>query len=343
MPANAMPANAMPANAMPANAMPANAMPANASDPRQRDPLRRPTGLDTSCILVRMSDQHDQEPGPEREPVAPLQARPEPARKAILGAARRRFTEDPATLSIQGVAAEAGVSRQTVHHYFGGLRGLRAALAAEGLDTATAGDEPTSDRLIDAAVRLLSRPGGGLISIEAIAAEAGLTKGAVYHHFEDRSKLLRAVARRVSPVEEMRARIEPSVELGAREGLITIARAYYEAMRARADLVRNLAANSTQDPELARAVMAEIIGQGAPLMLAWFAVQIQKGNLRPTDPALLIQALFGPVFLLIVLGPAVFAELSRIGITPAIDNVEAYVDLLLHGVAQPQDSQGGTR
>ena len=50
-----------------------------------------------------------------------------------------------------------------------------------------------------------------------------------------------------------------------------------------------------------------------------------------TDPALLIQALFGPVFLLIVLGPAVFDELSRIGITPAIDNVEAYVDLLEHG------------
>ena len=263
---------------------------------------------------------------------------PEPTRDAILGAARRRFQADPATLTIQEVAAEAGVSRQTVHHYFGGLKGLRAALAAEGLDTATAGDEPTRDRLIDAAVRLLSRPGAGLPSIEAIAAEAGMTKGAVYHHFEDRAELLRAVARRVSPVDEMRARIEPSVELSARDGLIVIARAYYEAMRKRADLVRNLAANSSADPELARIVMSEIIGQGAPMMVAWFGLQIQKGNLRQTDPALLIQALFGPVFLLIVLGPAVFDELSRIGITPAIDNVEAYVDLLLHGAARPEAS-----
>ena len=276
--------------------------------------------LDITCILVRTSDQS--------------------TRETILSAARRQIQESPPALSVQAVAAEARVSRQTVHHYFGGLRGLRAALAADGLDTSSAQDEPTRDRLIDAAQRLFSRPGGGLISIEAIAAEAGLTKGAVYHHFADRAELLREVARRVSPVEEMRAQIEPSIGLGAREGLIAIATAYYAAMRARADLVRNLAANSSQDPELARVVMSEMLGQGAPLMLAWYGLQVQKGNLRPIDPALLIQGLFGPVFLLIVLGPAVFDGLAQIGIRPAIDNVEAYVDLLLHGAAQPDSSLG---
>jgi AcrR family transcriptional regulator len=264
-------------------------------------------------------------------------------RDAILAAARRLFLAHPATLSIQLIAAEAGVSRQTVHHYFGGLKGLRVALAAEGLDTATLQDEPTRDRLIDAGERLFSRPGAGLISIEAISAEAGLTKGAFYHQFVDRGELLRAVARRVSPVEEIRAEIQPSIELGAREGLIAITRAYYEAMRKRADLVRNLAANSSKDPELARVVMAEIIGQGAPMILAWFALQSQKGTLRPIDPSLLIQGLFGPVFLLIVLGPAVFDELAQFGIHPAIDNVEAYVDLVLHGAARPEDSLGDAR
>ena len=281
--------------------------------------------LDTTCILVRMSDQS-----------------PDPTtRNAILSAARRAASNDLATLSVQGVAIEAGVSRQTVHHYFGGLKGLRAALAAEGLDTATAQDEPTRDRLIDAAVRLFSRPDGGLISIEAIAAEAALTKGAVYHHFTDRAELLRAVARRVSPVDEMRAQILPSVGLGAREGLIAITRAYYAAMRKRADLVRNLAANSSQDPELARVVMSEMIGQGMPMMLAWFGLQVQKGNLREIDFSLVIQGLFGPVFLLIVLGPTVFDELAQIGVHPAIDNVEAYVDLLLHGAATPDSNPGG--
>jgi AcrR family transcriptional regulator len=261
-------------------------------------------------------------------------------REAILAAARNRLARGDG-LAVQAVAAEAGVSRQTVHSHFGGARGLRVALAAEGVDVGSASEGPTRDRLVEAAVRLFARPGAGQISIENISAEAGLTKGAFYHHFADRAELLHAVARPVSPVEEMRAQIEPAAQLTAREGLTAIARAYYEAMRERADLVRNLAANSSQDSELTRIVMAEIIGQGAPLMLAWFALQIQKGNLRPVDPALLIQALFGPVFLVIVLGPALFDDLARIGIRPAIDDVEAYVDLILRGAAPVENSTGG--
>ena len=104
-------------------------------------------------------------------------------------------------------------------------------------------------------------------------------------------------------------------------------------MRSRADIIRNLAANSSRDPELAGVVMTEIIGQGAPLLLGWFGTQVSRGRLRPVDPTLVIQALFGPVFLLITLGPAVFDEISKAGIHPAIDNVEAYVDLLLRGIA----------
>jgi AcrR family transcriptional regulator len=282
--------------------------------------------------------------GAERSPAGAA------TRKAILAAARRLLLAGEG-LSIRAIAAEAGVSRQTVHSHFGGAGGLRAALAADGLTVPPNPTEPTEERLVEAGVRLLSRPGGGLISIEAIAAEAGLTKGAFYHHFADRSEFLKAVARRVSPVDELRAKLEPGIDLPAREGLIAIARAYYAAMRARADLIRNLAASSARDPELAAVVMNEIIGQGAPLMLAWFGLQVERGYLRPVNPTLVIQALFGPVFLMIVLGPAVFEEIARYGILPAVDNVEAYVDLVLQGIAAPnqpsqspsQPSQSGGR
>jgi AcrR family transcriptional regulator len=267
--------------------------------------------------------------------------RPADSRAAILAAARKLILGGE-ELSVAAVAAEAGVSRQTVHARFGGARGLRAALAAEGLLEPAAGEAArTPDRLIEAAVRLLSQPGGGFVSIEAIAAEAGLTKGAVYHHFADRREILRAVARRVSPVEEMKAKIMPAAELSAREGLIAIASAYYDAMRDRADLIRNLAANYSRDPELASVVISEIIGEGAPMMMLWFAYQVERGQLRPVDPAFVIQSLFGPVFLLIVLGPGVFGELSQIGIHPAVDNVEAYVDMLLGGLAPAGHDNGG--
>jgi AcrR family transcriptional regulator len=261
------------------------------------------------------------------------------ARQEILRAARRQFGADPPRLSIKAVASESGVSRQTVHHYFGGLRGLRAALAAEGLDTSSAQDEPTRDRLIDAAVRILSRPGGGFVSIESIAAEAGLTKGAFYHHFADRAELLRAVARRVSPVQEMRTRLEPDMNGSARDGLIAIAHAYYEAISPRADLIRNLASNASHDPELTSIVMNEIVGQGAPLLFLWFGMQVSRGALRPVDPSLVVQMLFGPVLLLVVMGREMIDRMAQQGVHSAIDSVEAYVDLVLNGIAQAPINQ----
>lgn len=262
-------------------------------------------------------------------------------RQAILDAARGQL-ERGEDLSIQRIAGEVGVSRQTVHAQFGGAKGLRAALAAEGLDVG-ASDEPTRDRLIDAAARLLSRPGAGQVSIEAIAAEAGLTKGAFYHHFADRRELLRAVARAVSPVAEMRGMIEPLAGAAPRDGLIALATAYYTAMRSRADLVRNLAANAAQDPELTGSMLTEFIGEGAPMLFRWFDHHIEQGRLRPVDPTLVMQALVGPVFLAIVLGPAVFDDLVRFGVHPAVDNVEAYVDVLLSGIEAPRDVPGGDR
>jgi AcrR family transcriptional regulator len=274
----------------------------------------------------------------QRSPAGPA-ASERPAREAILDAARRQFGANPSRLSIQAVAAESGLSRQTVHHYFGGLRGLRSALAAEGLDTATAQDEPTRDRLIDAAVRILSRPGGGFVSIGAISTEAGLTKGAFYHHFTDRAELLRAVAHRVSPVEEMKARLVPDMDGSARDGLIAIARAYYEAISPRADLIRNLASNASRDPELTAIVMNEIVGQGAPLLFIWFGMQASRGALRPVDPSLVAQMLFGPVLLLVVMGREMIDRMAERGVHSAIDNVEAYVDLVLNGIAQAPINQ----
>lgn len=53
--------------------------------------------------------------------------------------------------------------------------------------------DATSARLIDAAQRLFRRGGYAAVSIDAIAAAAGVTKGAAYHHFDGKSALFRAV------------------------------------------------------------------------------------------------------------------------------------------------------
>jgi AcrR family transcriptional regulator len=53
--------------------------------------------------------------------------------------------------------------------------------------------EATSGALLDAARRLFARDGFVATSLDAVVAEAGVTKGALYHHFDSKQDLFRAV------------------------------------------------------------------------------------------------------------------------------------------------------
>ena len=53
--------------------------------------------------------------------------------------------------------------------------------------------EATTGALVDAARELFARDGYEATSLDAVAARAGVTKGAVYHHFEGKRQLFEAV------------------------------------------------------------------------------------------------------------------------------------------------------
>src|ERR1700754_5321049 len=53
--------------------------------------------------------------------------------------------------------------------------------------------EATTGALIDAARELFARDGYDATSLDAVAARATVTKGAVYHHFEGKRQLFEAV------------------------------------------------------------------------------------------------------------------------------------------------------
>lgn len=53
--------------------------------------------------------------------------------------------------------------------------------------------EATTTALVDAARELFARDGYDATSLDAVAARAGMTKGAVYHHFDGKRQLFEAV------------------------------------------------------------------------------------------------------------------------------------------------------
>lgn len=92
--------------------------------------------------------------------------------------------------------------------------------------------EATRLALIEAARRLFVEKGYAETATPDIVAEAGVTRGALYHHFEDKKALFRAVAEREA--QAVAERIE-AVSLPAgtpREALLLGASAYFDAMAA---------------------------------------------------------------------------------------------------------------
>ncbi len=72
--------------------------------------------------------------------------------------------------------------------------------------------EQTRERIIDAAEQVFYRRGVTRASLEEIAREAGVTRGAVYWHFADKVEVFRAVEDRAKqPYEQMRAALRSSV------------------------------------------------------------------------------------------------------------------------------------
>lgn len=74
--------------------------------------------------------------------------------------------------------------------------------------------EETRSRILDAAERVFSDNGVSRTSLEDIARAAGVTRGAIYWHFKDKSDLVAAMVNRVTlPMEAMVARTsDESVE-----------------------------------------------------------------------------------------------------------------------------------
>ncbi len=95
-------------------------------------------------------------------------------------------------LSISEVARIAGISRQSIYRHIGGKCELYQLI---GKKRPVPDDmiEKSRDRILTAAYKIIARVGYAAATIDRIAAEAGLTKGAVYWHFENKKELFLAI------------------------------------------------------------------------------------------------------------------------------------------------------
>ena len=109
----------------------------------------------------------------------------------------------------------------------------------------------TRETLIAAARALFANPGFAEVALETIVREAGVTRGALYHHFADKTELFAAVFEQVEG--EMAARMAEAVAAARETDPV-------EVMR----LGTRFWLDACADPEVQRIVLMD-----APAVLGW--------------------------------------------------------------------------
>lgn len=118
-------------------------------------------------------------------------------RERILSAARKLAEHKPLDqIGLSEIARSAGVSWPTVKRHVGSREELREKLVAERPELLRS-LRATRSKLLDAALVVFARKGYERATLDDIALEASMTKGAVYWHFESKAELFSALLEEV--------------------------------------------------------------------------------------------------------------------------------------------------
>ena len=138
---------------------------------------------------------------------------------------------------------------------------------------APAGDPATRQRILDAALKLVTRNGGADVTLGHVAREAGVSRQALYLHFADRADLFLALVRHADDRRGLAAMIQriaeaPSGEAALREmaaaqarmnpGIWPLARAFDSVRRQDDAAERSWQERLTHRLEGCRAIVAQL-------------------------------------------------------------------------------------
>ena len=153
-------------------------------------------------------------------------------------------------------------------------------------------------QILDGALRAFAERGYSQASNKDIAKAAGIkSAGLIYHYFENKEDLLRAVIEQYAPPVQLLAREDEIMSMPLTEGLTEIGRTYLRALNDDrfADCMRVFVAEALRSTEFA-AMFREIGPMRIWRLIArYLQAQMDLGVLRHTDPATAALCFIGPL------------------------------------------------
>lgn len=185
------------------------------------------------------------------------------------------------------------------------------------------------ERLLDAALSLMSDKGYLGATTREIAREAGVTELTLFRHFRSKENLLAEVLNRYSFLPELEDMLPELEVLPYPDAMREIGRRFLRTLQRRKSLVRIMNMEVNRYPQKIRKLHGEFIDRLIALLADYLTVLQERGVLRPFPADVGARAFLGMLF-------AYFREEEIIRGKPLRkgrldETVDAFTDLFVHG------------
>jgi TetR/AcrR family transcriptional regulator len=256
-------------------------------------------------------------------------------RAALTLAEKNSFDE----ITIDEITKAAHLSRPAFYyHFIGGKEELRAELVRRGLLSDTPAQD-TRRAVLEAALRIFARSGVLAATLDDIAAEAGVSRGALCWHFHSKDDLLTAIVEQRGPANALRQVLEQieqdlqnSISIDDETFFRRLAEGFYDAFTAQSDLTRLCILLVYTHPQAAR-VLADRIARERKRITEYVKRRQEEGHFRKDLDASFFVHIMATSFIMRAVGHGLdgllpFAHLSREEV------IGHLVSLLLYGIVR---------
>ncbi len=156
--------------------------------------------------------------------------------------------------------------------------------------------EDRREQIMDAALRVFARKGYARASNKDIAREAGITPGLIYHYFESKEALLKAIFEDRSPLRLIRSVPASMLELPPEQFLRYLVAQMLSVIEDEKflQLLRVYLPEAIYNPQSAPMGIAAI-SEGVKFVESYLAAKMESGELSITDPGLVAHLLMGSI------------------------------------------------
>lgn len=242
-------------------------------------------------------------------------------------------------ITIDEIVKVADLSRPAFYYHFtGGKEELRSELVRHGY----LGDTPAPDtrsNILGAALRVFARYGVSAATLDDIAAEAGISRGALCWHYRTKDELLKSVVTECGTHLKLRQAldalsqdIQNGMTLDDETVLRRIVGGFYDSLTTEGDLTRLPILVLYTHPEGAR-LLAEKITRGRKPIVEYVEKRQREGAFVQSIDANFFVQVMGVAYIVYALGRDLnsllpFAHFSR------EEMIDQLVSLLLHGIVR---------